>query len=733
MDEKRIKEIQEKVTALLDDTRLKQAIDTLNEGIDELQDWELRSWLNDMHTSYKFLLEYMSKGMPDPSRETLHTDLIGRCYIINDLIAVSRMSEHSTKVYFQMRRRYKNLDGLASICDKLRENAANKEVTKGLPANECRSVKEELAAEHERLLPQLFNMLWCSVSWSKADASNIKEIMNDASIPLVDRALAVSAISMSAIKCLEPLKVTTLCSIASSESTLLSTRAIIGLILVLLKYSGRMGHYREIGDAIASLKENATVMHRIQTIQIQLLRCRETQKIDRRMREEIIPAMMKNPQLRKEKFSIDILKEIEEDEDKNPEWKKWIEKDEIKGKIEEMAKWQVEGADVYMSTFSQLKNFPFFSEMSNWFRPFDPEAPSVAEIMPSDGNGGRTLIGAICNSQFFCNSDKYSFCFTFKQVPQQQRDMLMGQVSGEGDPASMEIDTANEAPTEKRAEVESNQYIQDLYRFFKLSNFRHEFDDPFAMSLNLLDDSCLMTLVESDDAILHTFRYLVEKEYYSEAYRAGCIYAKSGKCDAQFFQEMGYCLQKEHNYNAAIDYYTKADIVKPDTLWTLRHIAQCYRLQGESDKALSYYRMAEELAPENISLLLQTGESFATMKQYDEAFARFYKVEYLKPSSRRALRAIAWCSFITGKDEQARSYYGRLHEMPSPSFEDYLNAGHVEWVTKSNAKAIEYYNKAKETCSNPNLVAEHIIKDKEILKARGINEKELLLLRDIIL
>lgn len=733
MDEKRIREIQEKVTSLLDGTRLKQAIDTLNEGIDELQDWELRSQLNDMLTSYRFLLEYMSKGMPDPGREALHTDLIGRCYIINDLIAVSRMSEHSTKVYFQMRRRYKNLDGLAPICDKLKENAANKEVTKGLPANECRSVREELAAEHERLLPQLFGMLWCSVSWSKSDTEYIGRIMDDHEILAKDRAVAVSAITLSALKCFEPLKAITLCTIAGNNDTMLSTRAIIGLILVLFKYSGRMGHYREISDAIESLKENATVMHRIQTIQIQLLRCRETQKIDRRMREEIIPAMMKNPQLRKEKFSIDILKEIEEDEDKNPEWKKWIEKDEIKGKIEEMAKWQVEGADVYMSTFSQLKNFPFFSEMSNWFRPFDPEAPSVAEIMPNDGNGSRTLIGAICNSQFFCNSDKYSFCFTFKQVPQQQRDMLMGQVSGEGDTASMEIDTANEAPTEKRAEVESNQYIQDLYRFFKLSNFRHEFDDPFAMSLNLLDDSSLMTLVESDDAILHTFRYLVEKEYYSEAYRAGCIYEKSGKCDAQFFQEMGYCLQKEHNYNAAIDYYTKADIVKPDTLWTLRHIAQCYRLQGESDKALSYYRMAEELAPENISLLLQTGESFATMKQYDEAFARFYKVEYLKPNSRRALRAIAWCSFLTGKDEQARSYYGRLHEMPSPSFEDYLNAGHVEWVTKNNAKAIEYYNKAKEACSNPNLVAEHIMKDKEILKARGINEKELLLLRDIII
>ena len=62
-----------------------------------------------------------------------------------------------------------------------------------------------------------------------------------------------------------------------------------------------------------------------------------------------------------------------------------------------------------------------------------------------------------------------------------------------------------------------------------------------------------------------------------------------------------------------------------------------------------------------------------------------------------------------------------------------VNAGHVEWATKNNAQAIEYYNKAKEVCNNPNLVAEHIMKDKEILKARGINEKELLLLRDLII
>ena len=43
MDEKRIKDIQKSVTGALAEERLKRAIDTLGEGIDELQDWELRT------------------------------------------------------------------------------------------------------------------------------------------------------------------------------------------------------------------------------------------------------------------------------------------------------------------------------------------------------------------------------------------------------------------------------------------------------------------------------------------------------------------------------------------------------------------------------------------------------------------------------------------------------------------------------------------------------------------
>lgn len=732
MDDKQIHVIHKKVTDYLNAGRLKQAIDTLGSDIESLQDWDLRTRYTEIETAYRYMLEYMRMGMHDPDRERLYDELVGRCYIINDLIAISRESEHSTKVYSQKCRKYKTLESIDSIITALKENIANREVTEMLPDEECKKVTEHLQIEHEKLLSQIWEAVWCSRSWTKSYAEKIQNFLNDNTTDINDRATIVSAIMMSALKCFEPLKATTLCVMATSDDTLISTRALTGLAIVLLRYDSRIKYYKEIIAALAMLQESGRCISRLQTIQIQLLRCRETQKIDRKMREEIIPAMMKNPKLNNEKFSIDILSEIEQDDDKNPEWANWIKNDDIKDKIEDMAKWQFEGADIYMSTFSQLKNFPFFSEITNWFRPFDPNVPAISEILPAKTEGNKTLIGAICASPFFCNSDKYSFCFTFRQVPQEQREMLLGQIPDENE-INAENDNINAiAAKEKRAETESNQYIQDLYRFFKLSNFRHEFNDPFVTSLNMLESDSLSALVNSDESTLHTFRYLVEKEYYNEAYNVGKQYEKSGKGDAQFYQEMGFCMQKEGSYNTAIDYYTRADIINPDTLWTLRHIAQCYRMQGELEKALSYYCIAEELAPENISLLLQTGESFAATKRYEEAFTRFYKAEFLKPDSRRALRAIAWCSFVTGKDEQARGYYNRLLEMPKPSFEDYLNAAHVEWVCRERNKAIELYNKAKNCGKSSEEVAEQIMRDSDTLVARGVSSKELLLLRDML-
>lgn len=720
------------VENLLYEGRLKQAINKLSGVVGSDTDWELYTRLIEAETAYRYMLEYMQQGMPDPNREVLYCELIGRCLIINDeyrLLQQAITDKHT--LFAQKRRLYRGEIATEKMRILLSENKANLNTVQMSPYPERRSAERELTQQHEQLLQEAFYRILTKTGWQAHNRKEVITLLSEKEISVADRATLLGAITLGLLQNFEPQKALILCSLSTCDETIISIRALIGLIIALTAHTKRLKYYPELIQAVETLHDTPEIMRRIGTIQIQLLRCRETQKIDRKMREEIIPAMMKNPHLRSgEKLGMDIIKELEE-EGQNPEWKAWVEKDDIKDKLDEMAKWQIEGADVYMSTFSQLKRFPFFEEMSNWLRPFDKSVPQIAELMPDGSVNRRTLLDAICSSRFFCNSDKYSFCFTFGQVPPEQREMLMQQIP---EAAEDGPDTISKAPKEQESETLGNQYIQDLYRFFKLSRHRNEFSDPFTKSQNLLSEETLRPLMQNEETILHTFHYLVEKEYFGEAIEAGRILEskenKSG-CDAQFYQKMGYCQQKECCYRTAIESYTKADILQPDSLWTMRHIAQCYRLIGDFENALHYYIAAEEIAPENLTLLLQTGECLAVLKRYDEAFARFFKVEYLDTNSQRATRAIAWCSFLTGKDEQAQRYYDRLLQQDKVRHEDYTNAAHVKWIVGNRSQAIELYKKAASMCSKEQF--EQLMKqDEKVLIERGASKFELMLLRDLI-
>lgn len=721
MEDKRCEEIRKKVNKLLAAKQLKKAIDTLCSDIDDLQEWALRTRFTQMKSSYEYLLEYLRKGAPDPGRKNMHKTLIGECYMLNDQIAIAR------KAYYKSH----SAEELDTMYRKLRENCANIEVTSLLPQTDCKRVRAELFEEHDRLLDNIFTAIVNSISWNKGYTELLLTIINDNELPVNDRAVIVGAITLSSIKCFEPAKAMTLIKAVESKSTRISTRALIGYILIIFRYDTRLEYYPEVLAATESLTDSPRILSRIATIQIQLLRCRETQKIDRKMREEIIPAMMKNPHLNG-KIGFDIIREIEQEEDKNPDWKEWAEKDKIKDKLEEITQWQIEGADVYMSTFSQLKNYPFFKKAMNWLRPFDPTLPAIADIMPQSNGAKNTLLSTICSSSVFCNSDKYSFCLTLNQVPQEQKEMLMQQIAGDDEIGEQGIDRNTEIPKEKRAEIEGNQYIQDLYRFFKLAPARNEYRDPFILSLNLFESDVLCPLVNEPDTLLRTFSHLIDKGYYAEAEMVGDIYEMNNTPDEQFYQEMGYCLQKQQEYITAIDYYTRADIMKPDTLWTLLHIAQCYRMAGKPDKAISYYLMAEDIAPDNLSLLRQTGECLALLKRYDEAFRCFFKMEFLKPGSISTQRAIAWCSFLTGKYEQARNYYSKILSREGVKFTDYMNAAHTEWMLHENVTAVGLYLKAKELCANDESFSLQMIKDSHTLVECGADEQELNMLYDLI-
>lgn len=736
MEKERIAEINSLVMSFIANGRLKEAIETLKEDIDELQDWSLRTRFNQMQTAYNYLLEYLREGTPDPTREAMYKSLTGECLLLNDLISVARLTEHSTAVYCQHRRKYKDLEDLEKIYITLCNNTEKSELA-SIMHGENRGQDTNIKEEHERLLDTLFSMIWCSTNWSKSNTELIKKMLDDIALNVNDRAIIISAITLSLLKCFEPTKALTLIKATTNEEIVLAVRATVGVIIALQENYDKIGYYPELIAAIESMGDNDATRRYIENAQIQLLFCRETAKIDRKMREEIIPAMLKNPNLSKDKLGIDIIGESIGNEDKNPEWEEWLESSNIKKKIEEMSAWQSEGADLYISTFSQLKRFPFFNEMKNWLRPFSLDIPEITRALPNGAIGKNSLLKNIFSSAVFCNSDKFSFCLTFQSVPKEQIKMLTEELLSNEEENGRYGITPKLMPEEEAQSI-SNMYIQDLYRFFKLSGFRREFHDPFTTSLNLLESEHLAPLISSPDTLLRIFNHLTNKGYYSEAIDAGRIYEigiYDGQCEATalFYQELGYCLQKEEFYNEAIDYYTRADIIKPNNLWTLQHVAQCYRLIDNTEEALKYYLMAESISPDSLPLLRQTGECFVALKQYNEAFARFFKLEYLSPNNINALRAIAWCSFITKKEEQARNYYQKIFELPKATFVDYMNAAHVEWVAHNNRLATNLYLKAKEMCGDDIKFLKTFNNDRVTLCEQGVKAHELNLLRDIIM
>ena len=89
MNEKTINEQYAYIRTLLEEKRLKEALMQLESLLWQCPDWDLRTRLEQLQTSYKYMLEYMKQGANDPERwnlyscwTTLHQNIITK-YVVH--------------------------------------------------------------------------------------------------------------------------------------------------------------------------------------------------------------------------------------------------------------------------------------------------------------------------------------------------------------------------------------------------------------------------------------------------------------------------------------------------------------------------------------------------------------------------------------------------------------------------------------------------------------------------
>ncbi len=436
-------------------------------------------------------------------------------------------------------------------------------------------------------------------------------------------------------------KVQVLMHAATSDNMQLRARSIVGLVIVMQMYDIRWSLYPELQNQLDILSENLDFRKAILRTIIQLIRSRETEQISKKIREEILPEMMKINNLAGRKLNMEELMGDTDFSEKNPEWQKELEESGLGKKLQEYSNLQMEGADVFHSTFSGLKSFPFFSEMGNWFLPFDPSYSEFVSFFPED-NSNNLLKTAILDSGHMCNSDKYSFCLSLLQISPAQREMMMGKMGAESEEIKQLQKEAQAMNPTIDDEVISNQYIQDLYRFFKLYPYRNGFFDIFKLSLNFYDKKSIAPLISDIDSMKKIALYCFDKNNFKEALD---IFNRLVEIDNQsdnIWQKIGYCKQMLNDQPGALDAYLQADLLKPNNSWIIKRIAQLYRTLKKPELSLDYYKKAAKLSPDNISTELNIGHCYLELGDYEQALNSYFKVELLDSKGIKAQRPIAW-------------------------------------------------------------------------------------------
>ena len=731
MNEQAIQEQYQHIVSLLEQKRLKEAQVQLEAFLWNCNDWTLRNRLEQAKVSYQYMLQYMRQGVNDPERQKLYRQLLAETRELAEQARISLLDEVSTHYYHALHKNKRNMEagyGMSSWLKVLESFPDDMAVCQLMPDN--KQSLDSALQRHEETAQYLFLTTWGNSGWTAEEEQEARMYLESELLPVNDLCLFTGAVLLSLMECFDPRKFSWLLDAATHADTQVSQRALVIIAIVLHIHPNRLWLYPELEARLSLLNEDGSFGKQLNRVYIQLLRSQETEKIDKKMREEIIPEMMKNVSImRNMKYGFE---ENMDEDDRNPDWEKAFEESGLGDKIREMNELQLEGADVYMSTFAQLKSYPFFQNPHNWFYPFDMQHSGIIREFGLKPTGDNAILSLILQSGFFCNSDKYSLCFTMAHIPQAQRNMMLSQMTSQDLNELMdESKSSGLRQYAQRPDVISNQYIHDLYRFFKLSQRRHEFRDIFKEEIALHRIPALKDILRKPELLVTIADFHFRKEHPAEALGIYQEVIDMNYADADIFQKTGYCLQKEKRYKEAISAYRKADVLKPDHIWTIRHLATCYRQLRDFASALEYYRKVEAMQPENRNVTFFIGSCLAEQERYEEALQCFFKLDLMENDCIKAWRAIGWCSFVSGKSEQAMRYYEKVLAL-KPIATDYLNAGHVALRLGNMEKAAELYGKAASESGNRETFLDMFDKDKETLIKLGIDENDIPLIRDLV-
>ena len=435
--------------------------------------------LNGIKAEYELMTDYWRRGVNDPQLEQLYQHLLQRVYVLYANIATyHRMRSYPVLAGIFNRVRLERQDwSLSEIRREMEAFVSGVAMLELEPENTRQEKAELLYKEHQTQMNNLFSYVLTSRMWTEGVGHDFEEILISPTIDSNDQQLLVSSVTLSLLNQFDMAKFRTLVNVyRRSQDEAVRQRALVGWALSLKEDIRKV--YPEQEEIVLSLLTSEKVCEELTELQMQLVYCLNAEKDTHTIQQEIMPDILKNNNLQFTRFGIEEREDDPMEDILHPEASEQrMEKlEETFGRMMDMQK---QGSDIYFGGFSQMKRFPFFYDISNWFVPFYMQHPDIIHFVHR--MEGNKFLEKVMRQGPFCNSDKYSFMIAFQQVmermPEGMRKMLE---RGEA--------TMGEVPEEdmQTPAFLRRTYLMDLYRFFRLYPSRNEFQNPFDTSHNEL-------------------------------------------------------------------------------------------------------------------------------------------------------------------------------------------------------------------------------------------------------
>ncbi len=690
--------------------------------------------LEPLLAEYQMMSNYWKRGYKDPQLEANFNRLLQRtCQLYADTSRWRRImaSPFMSTVYSSLAQQPREWS-VANIRQELEAYVSDVAMVSLEPANKQKTHLQELNTRHLKSMSQLFDYLWTSRHWSDATAQAFEEMLLSPTVDATDQQLMISAMTLSLLNTFDMAKFRVLVHVYRQALVeAVRQRALVGWVMG-RSYTMTIV-FPEEQQLVNEMMEDEAIRRELLELQIQFLYTVNAESDTAKIQSEIMPDLLKNNHFRITRNGVEEVEEDSLEDILHPEADE-ERMERVEESFRKMIDMQKEGSDIYFGGFSQMKRFPFFHRMCNWFMPFSMTHPEVTETLSTIQH--NRFLQQVLRKGPFCNSDKYSFVFAFSQVlermPQSMRDLM------EQGEAAIEVvdDEESVTPTYVR-----RMYLQDLYRFFRLFAHTSQFDHPFKTSESELGQVLFFASP--------LFRNTKLELYYD---KLGTMLLRRKR-----YEDLRTLMKNQGESHRTYTYYMLAatairNTKEPmDSKVRLEGILENYRnalnlnpfaekaMQGEARILLEMERYEEAIAtydhliainPDKQSYVLNRAVCLERLERYEEALKPLFRLNYEQPDDVNVSRVLAWTLLGVGKYEQALTLYEKLTTVEQAAAEDFLNQGYCMWLAGNVQGAIDSFRHyLKETGE----LAINIINNEErMLSKKGISNEEMQMMYDAI-